>query len=102
MEYGLRIEDVSFYVSYKLEIGIYKIVKVITENIRLAFLYVLSIFPCLDFAFLKSQKVPQNFESRFTNKTFMPENNSEQGFFHCKNVSKGSRSYYFPEKKKID
>ena len=28
----------------------------------------------------------------------MPENIFELGFFHCKNVSKGSN--YFPEKKK--
>ena len=45
------------------------------------------------------QKVPQNFESRFTNKSFIPEYNFEKGFLHCKNVSKGNT--YFPEKSKL-
>ena len=43
MEFSLRVGDMSFFVFCKLEIVIFKIVQVMTENIPFAFLYVLSI-----------------------------------------------------------
>ena len=43
MEFSLRVGDMSFFVFCKLEILIFKIVQVMTENIPFAFLYVLSI-----------------------------------------------------------
>ena len=43
MEFNLRVGDMSFFVFCKLEIVIFKIVQVMTENIPFAFLYVLSI-----------------------------------------------------------
>ena len=43
MEFGLWIEERSLFVASKLELDIYKIVQDITENLRFAFLYVLSI-----------------------------------------------------------
>ena len=33
MEFGLRLGDISFFVFYKFEIVIFKIVQVMTENI---------------------------------------------------------------------
>ena len=43
MEFGLRVGDMSFSFSCKFKIVIFKIVQVMTENIYIAFLYVLSI-----------------------------------------------------------
>ena len=43
MEFGLQIDEISFFVFNKLELVIYKTVHDITENLRFAFLYVLSI-----------------------------------------------------------
>ena len=44
MEFSLRVGNMSFFVFCKLEIVIFKIVKVMTENIPFVFLYVLSIY----------------------------------------------------------
>ena len=44
MEFSLLVGDMSFFVFYKFEIVIFKIVQVMTENIPFAFLYVLSIY----------------------------------------------------------
>ena len=44
MEFSLQVGDMSFFGFYKFEIGIFKIVQVMTENIPFAFLYVLSIY----------------------------------------------------------
>ena len=38
MEFSLRVGDMSFFVFCKIEIVIYKIVQVMTENIPFAFL----------------------------------------------------------------
>ena len=43
MEFSLGVEYMSIFVFCKLEIVIFKIVQVMTENIPFAFLYVLSI-----------------------------------------------------------
>ena len=43
MEFRLQVGDMSFFVSCKFEIVIFKIVQVMTENIPFAFLYVQSI-----------------------------------------------------------
>ena len=43
MEFGLLMTDIPVYVSCKFEMYIIKIVLVISENVRIAFLYVLSI-----------------------------------------------------------
>ena len=43
MEFGLLMTDILVYVSCKFEIHILKIALVISENVRIAFLYVLSI-----------------------------------------------------------
>ena len=48
MEFGLRIEDMSFFVSCKLEIVIYKIVQVnITENLCFAFFLCCTEYTCI-------------------------------------------------------
>ena len=44
MEFGQLMIDILVYVSCKFEMYIFKIAQVISENIRNAFLYVLSIF----------------------------------------------------------
>ena len=44
MEFGLLMTDIPVYVSCKFEMYIIKIVLVISENVRIAFLYVMSIF----------------------------------------------------------
>ena len=46
MEFGLLMRDIPVYVSCKFEMYFFKItlVQVISENVRIAFLYVLSIF----------------------------------------------------------
>ena len=44
MEFGQLMTDILVYVSYKFEMYILKIAKVIGENVPIAFLYVLSIF----------------------------------------------------------
>ena len=44
MEFSLRVGDMSFFVFFKFEIGIFDIVQGMTENKPFAFLYVLSIF----------------------------------------------------------
>ena len=43
MEFGLLMTDIPVYVSCKFEIYNFKIALVISENVRIAFLYVLSI-----------------------------------------------------------
>ena len=43
MEFDLLMTDILVYVSCKFEMYIFKIAQVISENIRIAFLYVLSI-----------------------------------------------------------
>ena len=42
-EFGLLMTDIQVYVSWKLEMYIFKIALVSSENVRIAFLYVLSI-----------------------------------------------------------
>ena len=44
LEFGLLMRDIPVYVSCKFEIYIFKIALVISENVRIAFLYVLSIY----------------------------------------------------------
>ena len=44
MEFCLLIKDILVYVSSKFEMCIYIIALVISENVRIALLYVLSIF----------------------------------------------------------
>ena len=44
MEFGLLMADIPVYVSCKFEMYIFKIALVISENVCIAFLYVLSIF----------------------------------------------------------
>ena len=46
MEFGQLMIDILVYVSYKFEMYIFKIAQVISENVRIAFLYVLSILEC--------------------------------------------------------
>ena len=43
MKFGLLMTDIPVYVSCKFEMYIFKIALVISENVRIAFLYVLSI-----------------------------------------------------------
>ena len=43
MEFGQLVKDILVYVSCKFEMYIFKIAQVISENVRVAFLYVLSI-----------------------------------------------------------
>ena len=47
MEFDLLITYILVYVSCKFEMCIFKIALVISENVRIAFLYVLSINRCL-------------------------------------------------------
>ena len=44
MKFGQLIKDILVYVSCKFEMYIFKIAQVISENVRIAFLYVLSIY----------------------------------------------------------
>ena len=44
LKFGLLMRDIPVYVSCKFEMYIFKIALVISENLRIAFLYVLSIF----------------------------------------------------------
>ena len=44
MEFGKRMKDILVNVSCKFEMYIFKIARVINENVRIAFLYVLYIF----------------------------------------------------------
>ena len=44
MKFGQLMIDTLVYVSCKFEMYIFKIAHVISENIRIAFLYVLSIY----------------------------------------------------------
>ena len=43
MEFSLLMTDILVYVSCKFDMYIFKIALVISENVRIAFLYVLSI-----------------------------------------------------------
>ena len=43
LEFGLLMRNITAYVSCKFEMYIFKIARVISENVRIAFLYVLSI-----------------------------------------------------------
>ena len=43
MEFGLIVTDIPVYVPCKFEMYIFKVALVISENVRIAFLYVLSI-----------------------------------------------------------
>ena len=43
MEFGQIMKDILVYVSCKFEMYIFKISQVISENVRIAFLYVLGI-----------------------------------------------------------
>ena len=62
MEFGQLTIDILVYVSCKFEMYIFKIAQVISENVRIAFLYVLSIcretkalISCAVFAYAKSR-----------------------------------------------
>ena len=46
MELDQLMTDILVYVSCKFEMYIFKIAQVISENIRIAFFYVLSIYSC--------------------------------------------------------
>ena len=46
LEFGQIMIDILVYVSCKFEMYILKIAQVISENVRIAFLYVLSILRC--------------------------------------------------------
>ena len=43
MEFGQLMNDILIYVSCKCQVYIFKTAQVISENVRIAFLYVLSI-----------------------------------------------------------
>ena len=47
MKFGQLMIDILVYVSCEFEMYILKIAQVISENVRIAFLYVLSIYVCL-------------------------------------------------------
>ena len=44
MEFGLLMTDIPVYISCKFKMYIFKNAQVISENVRIAFLYVLSIY----------------------------------------------------------
>ena len=44
MEFGLLVTDMPVYVPCKFEMYIFKVALVISENVHIAFLYVLSIY----------------------------------------------------------
>ena len=44
MELSLLVTDIPVYVPCKFEMYIFKVALVISENVRIAFLYVLSIY----------------------------------------------------------
>ena len=46
MEFGQLMTDILINVSCKFEMYIFNITQVINENVRIAFLYVLSIYAC--------------------------------------------------------
>ena len=48
MEFGLLMTDIPVYISCKFVMYIFKITLVISENVRIVFLYVLSIFEADD------------------------------------------------------
>ena len=47
MAFGLLMADIPVYVFCKFEMYIFKIALVISENVCIAFLYVLSIYICV-------------------------------------------------------
>ena len=51
MEFGQLMIDILVYVSCKFQMYIFKTAQVINENVRIAFLYVLSIYRCLKKSF---------------------------------------------------
>ena len=57
MAFGLLMADIQVYVSCKFEMYIFKIALVISENVIIAFLCVLSI--CSKIIIWKAQGVPQ-------------------------------------------
>ena len=44
MKFGVLVTDIPVYVPCKFEMYIFKVALVISENVRIAFLYVLSMF----------------------------------------------------------
>ena len=52
MEFGRQMIDILVYLSCKFEMYIFKIAQVISENVRIAFLYVLSIIALIAICFL--------------------------------------------------
>ena len=52
MKFGLLMTDIPVYVFWKFEMYIFKIAKGISENIHIAFLYVLSILAKLSAPYL--------------------------------------------------
>ena len=52
LEFGLLMRDIPVYISCKFEMYIFKIARVISENVRIAFLYVLSILTVLELFYL--------------------------------------------------
>ena len=62
LEFGLLMRDIPVYVFCKFEMYIFKIALVISENLRIAFLYVLSILTILAiFHVLIQSDHPENF-----------------------------------------
>ena len=59
MEFSLRVGDMPFFVFCKFEIGIFKIIQAMTENIHFAFLYVLSIYAVKHLGIYNSKPVLQ-------------------------------------------
>ena len=51
MELGLLMTDIPVYASCKFKMYIFKNALVISENVRIAFLYVLSIYYLLNWSF---------------------------------------------------
>ena len=52
MEFGQLMIDILVYVSCKFEMCIFKIVQVISKNVCIAFLYVLSIYAVCTYTLL--------------------------------------------------
>ena len=57
MEFDQLMTDILVYVSCQFEMYIFELAQVISENIRIAFLYVLSIFCWLPVSIRISQNV---------------------------------------------
>ena len=98
MEFSLRVGDMSFFAFCKFEIVFFKIVQVVTENIRFEILYVLSIEQIVDERYLNSHAATcykQMQQNRYASHMFIVSSMPCQNPYRNTLLAYDGRTFFF-------